>query len=120
MSSTPHPIDVHVGKRIRQRRWMLGMTQQELAKEVGVRFQQVQKYETGKNRISASRLWEVSRVLGVPISYFFEGLREREFSFEDYLAQPTKETFDLIRSYKSLPGPQRSRLLDLARALGKD
>lgn len=67
-----HPIDAQVGKRIRHRRWMLGMTQMLLASRIGVKFQQVQKYETGANRISASRLWEVSKALDVPIVYFFE------------------------------------------------
>jgi transcriptional regulator with XRE-family HTH domain len=67
-----HPIDAHVGKRIRHLRWRLGITQMLLASRIGVKFQQVQKYETGANRISASRLWEVSKALDVPISYFFE------------------------------------------------
>ena len=69
-----HPVDAHVGKRIRHRRWMIGMTQQQLADKVGIKFQQIQKYETGMNRVSASRLWDISDALGVPISFFFEGL----------------------------------------------
>ena len=56
-----HPVDVHVGKRIRHRRWMVGMTQQQLADAVGIKFQQIQKYETGMNRVSASRLWDIAR-----------------------------------------------------------
>jgi transcriptional regulator with XRE-family HTH domain len=67
----PHPVDLLVGKKIRHRRWALGMTQAELAEMVGVRFQQVQKYEIGTNRVSASRLWEISQALKVPISFFF-------------------------------------------------
>ena len=69
-----HPVDVHVGSRVRQRRWILGITQQALAEELGVTFQQVQKYEMGVNRISASRLWAIARLLGVPVEFFFEGL----------------------------------------------
>ncbi|MEO1796978.1 MAG: helix-turn-helix transcriptional regulator, partial [Pseudomonadota bacterium] len=75
-----HPVDVHVGKRIRHRRWMLGMTQQQLAETVGIKFQQIQKYETGMNRVSASRLWDMAETLEVPVSFFFEGLNGAEES----------------------------------------
>ena len=68
-----HPVDVHVGKRVRHRRWMVGMTQQQLGDIVGIKFQQIQKYETGMNRISASRLWDIAQALDVSISFFFEG-----------------------------------------------
>ena len=67
-------IDLHLGKRLRRRRRLLGLTQQQLAASVGIRFQQIQKYETGANRVSASRLWDISEVLDVPVSFFFEGL----------------------------------------------
>lgn len=70
----PHPIDVHVGARIRHRRAVLGLNQTELAMSVGVTFQSIQKYERGTNRVSASRLQEIAGVLGVPVSHFFEGL----------------------------------------------
>ncbi len=70
----PHPVDVHVGELVRQRRTLLGMTQTNLSDALGLTFQQVQKYERGTNRISASRLCELSRVLDVPIIYFFEGM----------------------------------------------
>jgi transcriptional regulator with XRE-family HTH domain len=66
--------DVHVGQRVRNRRWALGMPQKELAEAVGIRFQQIQKYETGANRISASRLWDIAKTLDVPVEYFFDGL----------------------------------------------
>ena len=69
-----HPVDAHVGKRIRHRRWMVGMTQQQLAEKVGIKFQQIQKYETGMNRVSASRLWDIADALGVNIAFFFEGI----------------------------------------------
>ncbi|MFK7876611.1 MAG: helix-turn-helix domain-containing protein, partial [Paracoccaceae bacterium] len=70
----PHIVDVHVGKRIRQRRWLIGMTQQQLGDSVGIKFQQIQKYETGANRVSASRLWDVAEALDVPVTFFFDGL----------------------------------------------
>ena len=114
-----HPVDVHVGKRVRHRRWMVGMTQQQLADKVGIKFQQIQKYETGMNRISASRLWDISDALGVPISFFFEGLdRENQIVEEidgDILAD--KEALMLVRSYYAIPEAQRRRLFDLAKVL---
>ena len=69
--STPHPVDQSVGQQIRYRRWQLDMSQAELAGRIGVTWQQVQKYETGANRVSASRLWEAANALDVPITYFF-------------------------------------------------
>ncbi|MGR3362676.1 MAG: helix-turn-helix domain-containing protein [Maritimibacter harenae] len=116
-----HPVDVHVGKRIRHRRWMVGMTQQQLAEKVGIKFQQIQKYETGMNRVSASRLWDISDALSVPVSFFFEGLeggaeREETQSLpEDILAD--KEALELVRSYYAIPENQRRRLFELARVL---
>lgn len=116
-----HPVDAHVGKRIRHRRWMVGMTQQQLADRVGIKFQQIQKYETGMNRVSASRLWDIAEVLTVPISFFFEGLdegREAERAVEgDMLAD--KEALELVRSYYAIPEAQRRRLFDLARVLSE-
>jgi len=70
-------VDFHVGNRLRRRRRMLGLTQRELGAAVGVRLQQVQRYECGQNSLSAPRLWAVANVLGVPIEYFFEGLKPR-------------------------------------------
>ncbi len=116
-----HPVDVHVGKRIRHRRWMVGMTQQQLAEKVGIKFQQIQKYETGMNRVSASRLWEIGAALTVPVSFFFEGLGSKAQEAEatdlpgDLLAD--KEALELIRSYYAIPETQRRRLFDLARVL---
>lgn len=114
-----HPVDVHVGKRIRHRRWMVGMTQQQLAEKVGIKFQQIQKYETGMNRVSASRLWEIADALEVSIAFFFEGLdnaHEAQAAIEgDMLAD--KEALELVRSYYSIPEAQRRRLFDLARVL---
>lgn len=113
-----HPVDVHVGKRVRHRRWMLGMTQQQLAEKVGIKFQQIQKYETGMNRISASRLWGIAGALGVPIAFFFDGLEGQESAGTvegDILAD--KEALELVRSYYAIPEQQRRRLFDLARVL---
>ena len=64
-----HKVDVYVGQRLRERRWMLGATQQQIADQVGIKFQQIQKYESGANRVSASRLWDIAAVLGVPVVY---------------------------------------------------
>jgi len=101
----------------------VGMTQQQLAEKVGIKFQQIQKYETGMNRVSASRLWDISETLSVPIAYFFEGLgAEGEAEQKtagvvpgDLLAD--KEALELIRSYYAIPETQRRRLFDLARVL---
>jgi len=123
--SMKHPVDVHVGKRIRHRRWMNGTTQQQLAERVGIKFQQIQKYETGMNRVSASRLWDIGHALGVPVSFFFEGFEGQAVSStgisrdmpSDILAD--KEALDLLRSYYAIPENQRRRLFDLARVLSE-
>lgn len=119
-----HPVDVHVGKRIRHRRWLVGMTQQQLAESVGIKFQQIQKYETGMNRVSASRLWDIASSLSVPVSFFFEGLDESTQAAHPEPAADVphdifkdKEALDLIRSYYAIPETQRRRLFELARVL---
>jgi transcriptional regulator with XRE-family HTH domain len=119
-------IDLYVGKRLRRRRRLLGLTQQQLAESVGIRFQQIQKYECGANRISASRLFELSEALHVPVQYFYDGLAVHEMQREaassdlnpDVLSQ--KETIDLIRAYYRLGEGPRRRLLDLAKSLNSD
>ena len=114
-----HPVDAHVGKRVRHRRWMIGMTQQQLADKVGIKFQQIQKYETGMNRISESRLWDIADALGVTISFFFEGLdaRNRVLDEVDGDVLADKEALMLVRSYYAIPEAQRRRLFDLAKVL---
>lgn len=117
-----HPVDVYVGKRIRQRRWLIAMTQQQLAGHVGIKFQQIQKYETGANRVSASRLWDIAEALDVNISFFFEGLTKQPAERSTPPGLPVdlmgdKEAMDLVRSYYSIPENQRRRLFDLARVL---
>jgi transcriptional regulator with XRE-family HTH domain len=117
-----HPVDAHVGKRVRHRRWMVGMKQQQLADRVGIKFQQIQKYETGMNRVSASRLWDIAEALEVPVAFFFDGLSDTA-SVDgaqvagDMLAD--KEALELVRSYYAIPEAQRRRLFDLARVLSE-
>ncbi|MBW4963162.1 helix-turn-helix domain-containing protein [Sulfitobacter sp. CW3] len=119
----PHKVDVHVGQRIRQRRWLAGMTQQKLAELVGIKFQQIQKYETGANRVSASRLWDIADALGVEVAHFFEGLEAEKGQSDTPLRNipadliGDKEAMDLVRSYYSIPEHQRRRLFELARVL---
>ncbi|MBN8551854.1 MAG: helix-turn-helix transcriptional regulator [Caulobacterales bacterium] len=114
-------IDLHLGKRLRRRRRLLGLTQQQLAMQVGIRFQQIQKYECGANRISAARLWQLSEALETPVSYFYDGLAE---AMEQQHPRPErsdmfsrKETLDLIQAYYQLDERPRRRLLDLAKSL---
>ena len=123
MMSAGNNIDVHLGKRLRRRRRLLGLTQQQLAGTVGVRFQQIQKYECGANRISAARLWQLSEALEVPVGYFYDGLSDAERAAcvqkteggDEMFAR--KETLDLIRAYYQLGERPRRRLLDLAKSL---
>ena len=118
-------IDLYVGKRLRRRRRLLGLTQQSLAEQVGIRFQQIQKYECGANRVSSARLFELSEALSVPIQYFYEGLSDAnrqaqgpeqpEIIAADILSK--KETMDLVRAYYSMGEGPRKHLLDLAKSL---
>lgn len=93
------------------------MTQQQLAEAVGIKFQQIQKYETGMNRVSASRLWDIARAMDVNVAYFFEGLGEEraEALSGDLLSD--KEAMQLVRSYYALPAAQRRQIFELARVL---
>jgi transcriptional regulator with XRE-family HTH domain len=121
----PNPIDVHVGKRIRVRRLLLGMNQETLANALGVAFQQVQKYEHGANRVSASRLSAMTEILGVPISYFFVGLpggdaeiSPEEKNHRDRLERP--ETIELVRLYYAISNPAvRGQFLEMVRAVAR-
>ncbi|ANC54394.1 MAG: transcriptional regulator with XRE-family HTH domain [Brevundimonas sp.] len=114
-------IDLHLGRRLRRRRRLLGLTQQQLAVQVGIRFQQIQKYECGANRISAARLWQLAEALETPVAYFYDGLAE---AMEADAPTPKagevfsrKETLDLIQAYYQLDERPRRRLLDLAKSL---
>ncbi|KGJ18494.1 helix-turn-helix domain-containing protein [Paracoccus sanguinis] len=110
-----HVVDVHVGQRIRHRRWTIGMTQQQLADSVGIKFQQIQKYETGMNRVSASRLWDIAKAMDVPVAFFFEGLDGASPAEFDLISD--KEALQLIRAYYSIPEAQRRQIFELARVL---
>ena len=119
-------IDLHLGKRLRRRRRLLGLTQQQLAGACGVRFQQIQKYECGANRISAARLWQLSEALDVPVGYFYDGLGSathlpinghNDMTRGNGEIAADKETLDLIRAYYRLGERPRRRLLDLAKSL---
>ena len=130
MTETTHPVDRHVGMRVRLRRTLLGLSQEKLAGALGLTFQQVQKYERGANRVSASKLYEMARALGVPISFFFEGMQANEFSAVQGLAEQAaepfehdllerRETADLMQAYYRIASPRvRKRVLELVRSLG--
>jgi transcriptional regulator with XRE-family HTH domain len=118
-------IDLHLGKRLRRRRRLLGLTQQQLALAVGIRFQQIQKYECGANRISAARLFQLAKALETPINYFYDGLTDDKTDIaavnnEGIEVFSRKETLDLIQAYDRLSERPRRRLLDLAKSLNGD
>ncbi len=116
-----HSVDVHVGKRVRLRRRFRGMTQSALAERVGTSFPQIQKYETGMNRISASRMWDIAAVMEVPVSFFFEGLEGQAPDTGEAGADihTDKKALDLVRAYYAIPENQRRELFDLALVLGE-
>lgn len=113
----PNPVDRHVGSRVRLRRQLLNMSQEKLGEQLGVTFQQVQKYELGFNRVSASRLWQVARVLDVEVEFFFEGLDHAPGTGDQ--AVPDEEAMSLLRSFSAISDRKRRRLLDLARCLSE-
>jgi len=126
---TPNPIDIYVGGRVRMQRMLIGMSQEKLGEALGLTFQQVQKYEKGANRIGASRLFQISRVLGMPVEFFYDGLQIDELhetagdetsdaSFDvDMLS--TAEAIQLNSAFFSIRDPKlRKRVLDLVKALG--
>lgn len=122
-----HPTDVLVGNRIRQRRALLGMSQTALGKAVGLTFQQIQKYERGANRASASKLYEFATVLDVPVSFFFESAVEAEASRKpgrrkekiDEDISTKRETLELVRAfYKIRKANVRQEILSLIKAVG--
>lgn len=122
----PNPIDIHVGQRLRLRRTLLGLSQEVLGEAVGITFQQLQKYERGANRISASRLFNLSQVLGVPVSFFFEDMPHLEGSSMDaptgetqeFESMARRETLELVRAYYRIEDEHvRRRAFDLIKAL---
>ncbi len=110
----PDPVDVHVGKRVRERRVSLGMSQTDLGDYLRLTFQQIQKYEKGTNRISASKLWALSHFFKVPVEWFFEGLGKAGKGQKDVMAR--LEARQLVRYYQACPLPTKKRLLALIRA----
>jgi transcriptional regulator with XRE-family HTH domain len=132
-SEKPSPIDVHVGSRVRLRRTLLGMSQERLGHAIGLTFQQVQKYERGANRIGASRLYDLSRVLDVPVSFFFDdinptvvasvaegvpGLNEQAAAAYEPDPMMRRETLELVRAYYRVYDAQtRRRLFELVKAI---
>ena len=127
---SPNPVDRHVGSRVRMRRMMAGMSQEKLGSQLGITFQQLQKYEKGTNRIGASRLQQIARVLGVPVSYFFEdapggadgvetGFAEAGSNYvSDLLA--TSDGLHLTKAFLRVRDPKvRRRLVELVSALAE-
>lgn len=125
----PDPIDIHVGRRMRQRRILVGMSQEKLGESVGLTFQQIQKYERGTNRMGSSRLFRFAQVLGVPVSYFYDDMaaatlnapRQHGFaeSKQDELHEDIlqgnllhqRETLDLVRAYYNITDAKKRRLI---------
>ncbi len=125
-----HPVDIHVGKKLRSRRTMLGRSQEEVGKAVGVTFQQIQKYERGLNRIGSSRLYDIARILGVSVTYFFEDfeayrrtkttpgdIAENASNFDNE-GVDNKEVLSLVRAYYGISTPLvRRKILSLMKSL---
>ncbi len=118
---SPQPVDVEVGERVRQRRRVGGLSQKTLAEAVGVASQQLQKYEKGTNRISASRLYEISRVLDVPVSYFFDETEPgRALGGKEPLPLYSRETLRLVSAYYGIPDADvRRRVSDLLKSMAR-
>jgi len=102
-----HPIDIHVGKRIRFKRKMVGLTQSDLGEKVSLTFQQIQKYEKGENRVSASKLFQIAQILKTSVSFFFEGYKENvaNDSMED-ITIDDKQSINLVQSFKAIKNPK--------------
>ena len=131
MTNRPDPIDVHVGSRVRLRRILLGMSQSKLGDALGLTFQQIQKYERGANRIASSRLYKLSKILDVPVSFFFEELSQDVISGAKGMAEGTQQTFEtdrlsrretleLVRAYYRIKDENsRKGIANLVKALAK-
>ena len=121
-TGVPDPIDVEVGGRVRARRLLIGMNQEQLAEALGLTFQQIQKYESGANRVSASRLWHIANVLGVSIDYFFQGLDAQpegpDREARERMHRP--EAIELIRAYYRIQDANvREQFLEMLRAIAR-
>ena len=114
----PHPIDVQVGSRVRLRRTLLGLNQTQLGERLGLTFQQIQKYERGVNRISASRLYQMSHILDVPVSAFFDDLDEGASAWSPDDIMLKRETLEFVRAYYRISNPtSRRRLFEMTEAM---
>jgi transcriptional regulator with XRE-family HTH domain len=132
----PHPVDIYAGKKLRLKRTILGLSQESLGNSIGVTFQQIQKYERGINRMSSSRLFEFSKVLKVPVAYFFEGyeesfdeagekiemlgMAEETASFEHDDQLSSRETLEMMRAYYRIADPNiRKKIFELVKSLAE-
>ncbi|MFT7433488.1 MAG: transcriptional regulator with XRE-family HTH domain [Alphaproteobacteria bacterium] len=122
--ATPDPVDLYVGSRVRMRRTVLGLSQEKLADQLGITFQQVQKYENGSNRVGSSRLYAISRILSVPVSFMFDGyddsgkliVSEEVSRFDKQMR--SRETIELMKSYYSIKDEHlRRKVLDMVKAM---
>ncbi|MBN8543206.1 MAG: helix-turn-helix transcriptional regulator [Alphaproteobacteria bacterium] len=132
--SDSHPVDVHVGKRLRLKRTIMGLSQESIGKAIGVTFQQIQKYERGINRMGASRLYDFAKTLNVPVSYFFEGfgdeltvdsavmgMAEGEAPAYEHEQVSSRETMDIMRAYYKIKNPAvRKRIIELIKAVSEE
>jgi transcriptional regulator with XRE-family HTH domain len=132
--SGSHPVDVYVGRRLRLKRTIMGMSQEALGKSTGVTFQQIQKYERGVNRMGASRIYHFAKLLNVPVSYFFDGfgdveaddtmaygVAEPEMLAFDHENVSSRETMDIMRAYYKIKNPSvRKRIADLVKAVADE
>ena len=123
----PHPVDRHVGRRVCDKRIALGYNQSDLGRALGLTFQQIQKYEKGANRISASKLWDIARFFKVDIAYFFEGLTTPTPGMAEGEAEPfvhdfpaTRQTIEIGRLAPRLSSRQQKLVVDLMRELVED
>lgn len=126
----PDPVDVHVGSRVRLRRTLLGMSQEKLGKALKLTFQQIQKYERGANRIGSSRLYQLSRILDVPVSFFFDDMTPEVANRGEGMAEgggqnfevgqlSRRETLELVRAYYKITDPAvRKKLFEMVKAMG--
>ncbi len=131
IKSKPEPVDVHVGSRVRLRRTLLGFSQDKLGKALNLTFQQIQKYERGANRIGSSRLYQLSQILDVPVSFFFDdmpaeitekaaGMSESGGQSFEVGQLSRRETLELVRAYYKIQDPAvRKKVFELVKTLGK-
>ena len=116
----PHPVDVHVGSRVHSRRTLLSMSMKRLGEALGVTYQQLQMYERGANRIGASRLYQLCRILDVPVGYFFAGLEEEVSSSPPDDSMHKRETLELVKAYYRVRDPKvRNALRGMTLAMAK-